>query len=131
MPALKPLSLIATDGNTHNFDPTTNQNGMVSYIGVDGIGAPSLSKTLTVSLTRPSKTSKVAKSRIRFVAPVALLDSYGIATKTKSHDNWFDITFVSSEKATVSERDALVKMCQLILTDTDLLDSIVNNRNFW
>jgi hypothetical protein len=131
MPALKPLSLTDSNGTAHNFDPTTNQNGLVSFIGVDGIGAPSLSKTLTVSLSRPSKTSKVAKSRIRFAAPVAVLDSYGIPTKVKSHDNWFDITFVSSEKATMMERDALVKMCQLILTDADLLDSIVNNRNFW
>jgi hypothetical protein len=115
------------------FEPVNNKDGLALYSGgtqktVLGETEPfekiptsaALQSTLTVSLHRPSKTSRIAKVRVKLVEPVAALDAVGVPTAAKSHENTADITFLFSEKSTELERAALELHLREILGNGDI-----------
>lgn len=99
-----------------NLDPVGSKDGLTTYAGGDTktvlatsvvVGTPSvpaLQTQYTVSMSRPSKTSRISKVRIKLVRPVEALDSTGNPVGTKSHENSADLTFLFSEKSSRDER---------------------------
>jgi len=128
MPQLAPLSIgpVVTPDSTVQLDlePVGTKDGLTTYTGSltdasgGGGGGPllmmvagttsnkalALQPTLTMSISRPSKTSRISKVRIKLAVPVAALDVNGISTNVKSHENSADITYLFSEKSTDGER---------------------------
>lgn len=119
------------------FEPLGTEKGLTSYAGgtvstdsatnvVTGPAtAAALQPTLTVSLSRPSKTSRISKARIKLVMPVAAVDAVGNPTSVKSHENSADITYLFSEKSTEAERDDL-DFCLQGLIQSDSLFEVIH-----
>lgn len=131
MPQLAPLSIgpVVTPGSTVQVDlePVGTKDGLTTYTGTitdasgGGGGGPlfalvagttsnkavALQPTLTMSISRPSKTSRISKVRVKLVVPVAALDINGVSTNIKSHENSADTTYLFSEKSTEAERAEL------------------------
>lgn len=134
MPQFAPIavsygSMAALKATT--FEPLMNEKGMASYVGstvvtdtTTGVStgpatAAALQPTVTISLSRPSKTSRISKARVKLVIPVAALDAVGNPTNVKSHENSADTTFLFSEKSTEVERDDLDFCFQGLLQSDD------------
>jgi len=136
MPQIEPI-VITTNAagytnvstNTLTLDPVGSKDGLTSYAGGNvltdtvttiEVGPPTaavLQSTLTISLSRPSKTSRISKVRIKLVSPVAALDAVGAPTNIKSHENSADVTYLFSEKSTQDERQDLDVMFRALLDD--------------
>lgn len=144
MPAFEPKVFMTQvqPGFNHgvDLDPVSNTSGLATYSGsflvpkndqggteAQNPGVAALQPTLTVSLQRPSKTSRIVKSRMKLVIPRPVLDG-GIATAIKSHESSFDITFMSSEKASKEERQILFGLLLQTLHDSDFQEVIVDNK---
>lgn len=139
MPQIEPIVIVTNKAATSNvsnastntleLDPLGSKDGLTSYIGgikatdtvtsieVGPPTAPALQATLTISLNRPSKTSRISKVRVKLVVPVAALDTEGNPTALKSHENSADVTYLFSEKSTQAERQDLDVMFRAILDD--------------
>lgn len=130
MPQLDPIE-ITVDGSTEplTFEPLTLANNLATFADESG-SAPTLNKVFTVSVQRPSKTSKVAKVRIKLVVPVAKVVG-GVATSDKDHENSFDITFLSAANATEVERAAIIDLLQSFLYKPDILAAITGVRPYY
>lgn len=136
MPQIEPIVIVTNKAGTTNvstnelsLDPLGSKDGLTSYAG--GIKAtdtvtsivvgpptsPALQSTLTISLNRPSKTSRISKVRVKLVCPVAALDTEGNPTAAKSHENSADVTYLFSEKSTQDERQDLDVMFRALLDD--------------
>lgn len=128
MPQLAPLSIgpISTPSGDVSFslEPVGTKDGLTTYdgtitpeagggplimmvAGTSGVKAKALQPKLTVSISQPSKTSRISKVRVKLVVPVAVLDVNGVATNVKSHENSADTTYLFSEKSTEAERAEL------------------------
>jgi hypothetical protein len=136
MPQIEPIVIVTNKAGTTNvstnelsLDPLGSKDGLTSYTGgvkstdtvttieVGPPTAPALQSTLTISLNRPSKTSRISKVRVKLVMPVAALDVEGNPTTVKSHENSADVTYLFSEKSTQDERQDLDVMFRAILDD--------------
>jgi len=138
MPQFEPMSVTVSDDGfgivqSGDFEPIVNKDGLASYAGglviTDSItnspdvtvtGPPTvtaLQSSYTISLHRPSKTSRISKVRVKLVVPVELLDVNGDPTGIKSHENSADTTYLFSEKSTEDERIALDTMFRALTGD--------------
>lgn len=72
-----------------------------------------LRKTLSISLTSPSKTSKLYKMRCRVVMPVA-----DAVTGSYSHSLTFDCTTLMPKEATEASRAALFELLFAVINDS-------------
>lgn len=115
------------------LDPLGTKDGLTSFSGgirvtntsnnevtIAAPTAPALQASFTVSLSRPSKTSRISKVRVKLVVPVAATDLSGNPTQTKSHENSADITFLFSEKSTLAERELVSTALDRLLDLTEL-----------
>lgn len=141
MPALQPLSIEADSFVTLDFDPVGVQNGLATYQAsirkFDNNGqlpfvplSAVLQPTLTISLQKPSKTSKLSKARMKIVIPQPVIVD-GVATAAKSHENAVDITFISSEKATSDERYLLLNAIQMLLSNVTAHQVVGENKTIY
>ncbi len=136
MPQIEPIVITTNAAGTTNvstntltLEPVGSKDGLTSYAGgnvmhdtvtnidVGPATAAALQSTLQISLSRPSKTSRLSKVRIKLVQPVAALDAVGVPTNIKSHENSADVTYLFSEKSTDVERQNLDVMFRAILDD--------------
>lgn len=141
MPALQPLTVNAGDIN-FDFEPVGISNGLASYqatkstVAMDENGVPYavpvyesavLQPTLTISLQKPSKTSRISKARFKVVIPKPVFVD-GAATAAKSHENSVDITFISSERATSIERAELVNVLNQLISSVTAMQVVQENK---
>lgn len=143
MPAFQPETISTDAQNGIELEPVSNQNGLAVYVGqafepdpnsTNGIvyvgNSPALQPTFTLSMQRPSKTSRISKGRVKLVLPKPLYDA-GVVTTVKSHENSFDITFMSSEKATDAEREQILNLAIATLNSPTVRTVIVGNKSLW
>lgn len=114
-----------------NLDPVGNKDGLVTYAGgetetvvatsevVRTPSVPALQTQYTVSLNRPSKTSRISKVRMKLVIPVEGKDADGNPTGIKSHENSADVTYLFSEKSSLAERQNLGTVIMTLLQQVD------------
>jgi hypothetical protein len=114
-----------------NLDPVGSKDGLTTYTGgetktvvatsevTEAPTVPALQTQYTVSLNRPSKTSRISKVRIKLVMPVEAKDTAGNPTGVKSHDNSVDITYLFSEKSSLAERQNLVTAFMNLIQTSD------------
>lgn len=119
---------VTVDKTPMTFDPISNINGLVTWAAESSVPNVSLAPVVTQSLHRPSKTSRLSKSRVRGVFPAPMVDINGVTTDKKSHDDWIDITYGFSEKTGPVRKAMLKKAFAQILDDELISDVIVNNR---
>lgn len=128
MPQIQPITIVSTPVGADVrretvLEPLGNKDGVVTYSGGDyyidqATGdtitepptAVALQTLMSVSLNRPSKTSRISKVRVKLTMPVAALDLAGLPTTTKSHELSADIVYIFPEKATEQERQDCVKL---------------------
>lgn len=139
MPQIAPI--VVTFGtpsiqNELTLEPIGNDKGLTSYAGsilktdvgagtvVEMTKSAALQPTLTISLSRPSKTSRISKARVKLVVPVAALDALGNPTGVKSHENSADTTYLFSEKSTEQERKDLDFCMQELIVSQPIHDVI-------
>jgi len=142
MPQIAPI--VVTYGNMNvsketTFDPLGTEKGLTSYAGgtvvTDTVNntvtgpatAPALQPTVMISLTRPTKTSRLSKARVKLVIPVAAKDALGNPTAVKSHENSADVTYLFSEKSTEEERDDL-DFCFQGLLQSDAFFEVIHKQ---
>lgn len=131
MPQLVPLTLATSTADSDlTFDPITLVNGLATLAAESNVTSASLAPVLTVSTQRPSKTSKVSKSRIKLVRPVPVM-SGGVATDTKKHDGSFDVTFLFNADATIEEKTIMLELFRSAATDLTIEDIVLNNRPYY
>lgn len=143
MPAFQP-EVISTDAqNGIELEPVQNTNGLAVYSGQvfepdpsssNGIiyvnNVPALQPTFTLSLQRPSKTSRISKGRVKLVLPKPVVEA-GVTQPVKSYENSFDITFMSSEKATEAERIQMLDLAIAALSSPVVRTVIGGNKSVW
>lgn len=143
MPAFQPntISSATRDGHGISIDPVSNSNGLSVYAGrrfkpdpndqyaqvYVNEGVTALQPIFTLSLQRPSKTSRIAKSRMKLVVPEPVLDG-GKPTTAKSHENSIDIIFMSSEKSTEEERALVFENFLDALNKPDFREVFLGNK---
>lgn len=124
------------------LDPVSNKDGLIAFSG--GIvvtnnttsvvtqppTSPALQTTLTTSVNRPTKTSKLTKVRFKIVKPAAALDTAGLTTSIKSHENSVDVTYLFSEKSTQAEREELDQVFQAFIADP-LANEVIRKLKSW
>jgi hypothetical protein len=131
MPAFQPEIILIDSTHKIVLEPVDNENNLATFSGLEYIPDPAdplgsvvnstaaaLSPQLTVSLNRPSKSSRVAKTRIKLVVPQGVLATDGSLTAVKDRESSFDITFISSERATTEERQKMVDYCIGVLSNS-------------
>jgi hypothetical protein len=137
MPVLHPEQINVDTEHHFEFEPTGVVNGLASYQGVyyvpdplDPLApavaintAPALQATMTISLQKPSKTSRISKARMKIVLPEPVLDN-GVATSAKDHENSADVTFMFSERATDAERAKVFNAFVDALTNMSTIRSV-------
>jgi hypothetical protein len=137
MPQIAPIGPIETSGfgdpilRELNLDPVGNKDGLTTYVGgetktvvatsevIEAPTVPALQTQYTISLHRPSKTSRISKVRIKLVVPVEAKDAAGNPTGVKSHENSADVTYLFSEKSSLAERQALNTVFNTLLQESD------------
>lgn len=106
MPAFAPLAL-PTPVTVAAFEPVSNVGILSVYAQSMPVVTAALAASLTVSLQRPTKTSKIAKSRQKFITPTTGMVN-GVATGIKDREVSVDIIVMSSERSTDAERDVAI-----------------------
>lgn len=90
-----------------------------------------LQPSLSISLNRPSKTSRVSKARLKLVIPKPVLDN-GVATNVKDRETTVDITIMSSERAFPVERlQALEYLLSLLTNTPDVRAVLIDNKSIY
>lgn len=143
MPALQPLNVSVNAQNFIEFEPTGISNGLATYQGthwvpeegstngvVPASTAAALQPTLTISLQKPSKTSRISKTRVKMIIPQPVLDN-GVATSAKDHESSIDLVIMSSEKSPVDERAQLLQFFTALLNDSTFQDVSVANKSIY
>ncbi|UUW21393.1 MAG: coat protein [Sanya fiers-like virus 45] len=103
--------------------PMEQKNG-VSFFQDATASTPALAPTLSVSLTRPSKTSKLYKVRMKGEVPIPKANPDGTQTKQVDYSTTFDITFISPENSSIASREFARNMLLAALTAFE--DSVVS-----
>ncbi len=140
MPQIEPYVVVLEprDGKDRMLamEPLSSKDNIVTYTGgtvvtdqVTHVVEPvptvaALQSTVTVSISRPSKTSRISKIRVKLVVPVAALDADGKPTSVKSHENSADITYLFAEKSSLKERRWLDTEFRGLLADGPFSDVI-------
>lgn len=152
MPQIAPFFVVITNEGaderieTH-LEPLGHKDGLTSFVGGDTTinettedtvkelpTAPALQSLLTVSLARPSKTSRISKTRVKYVEPIEAQDSLGNPTGLKSHENSVDVTFMFSEKATLQERITFMMRFDALMsgnTASPVREVITDQKSFY
>lgn len=137
MPAIAQIILADGAGTpvNHNFDPVKVTGNMATYTDrVSGIavGFP----VLTVSVTPPSKTSRVYKVRAKIVVPtleVVNASTYSGITPapTKAYDCLCDINFVLPERSTLVDRKNVLAYVKNLMAHATFTSIENNVENVW
>lgn len=90
----------------------------------------SLQPALSISLARPSKTSRVSKARIKMTFPKPVVAA-GVATNAKDRETTLDFTIMSSERAMPVEREQAMAFFASLLTNPDVIAVIVDNKSVY
>lgn len=145
MPALQPERIFfdAPGGAALDFEPVSIQNGLALYTGQfasypDGDEGPAvivptstvLRPSMAASLQKPSKTSRISKTRIKIVVPQPVLVN-DVATLAKDRENSIDITIMSSERSLPSERAQLVEILIKLLSTATFAAVAVDNKSIY
>lgn len=98
------------------LDPVGNKDGLVTYAGgetetviatnavIRTPTVPALQTQYTVSMRRPTKTSRLSQVRLKMTIPVEAKDALGKPLGTRSHENSVDVVYIFNEKSTLAER---------------------------
>lgn len=131
MSAIAPVVLQdeATVPNTYTFNPQSISGNLATYLDQTS-GIPLAYNKLTTSLSRPSKTTKFSKVRIRMVFPeLEPIVTEGDAP-VHAFDNFADVTFSFHERATLAQRQKVRSVFQHLIQSLDataLVDDLVEN----
>lgn len=143
MPALQPEVISLNAQSYFEFEPTDVSKGLATYQGTqfapdpnstNGVIpvnlSPALTPVMTISNQKPSKTSRISKTRLKIVIPQPVLDN-GVATAAKDHENSIDVTIMSSEKATTAERDQLVQAFLVAMNLPTVAAVAIDNKSIY
>lgn len=133
MPALKPELIIFTDAAypAKNFEPVSNTGGIASYQqSLDSDQPVALAATMTISLQKPTKTSRISKARIKLVIPYPVMVN-DVATAAKDHENSIDLIMMSSERSLTGERQEILRTLQAFLEQQVALDVLCDLKSIY
>lgn len=119
----------------HTFSPVNIVADVAKFADRSGgisVGYP----TLTVSLTAPSKTSRLYKARCKVVMPVLETISNstmsGIApAPTKAYDLTADMTFFMPERSTLQNRKDILAYAKNLLAHAMVTALVQDNENIY
>lgn len=102
------LPIVATTAT--QWIPVKRNGNVVVYQNLNAQPIPALRKTLTISLTEPSKTSKLYKARFRIVTPVEKMDNTvtpAVGTGEVDYLTSADVTYTFDARSSSAARGAL------------------------
>lgn len=121
MPAQGPITL--TKGLV--FNPLGKTGNIASYSDDNAVSV-AVEPTLTISSTRPSKTSKLFKARYKLTFPISSVDPVtNVATGYKIRESSADVTFIFHETATESERQDTLDQFIALMSDTSIAAAVI------
>lgn len=144
MPAFAPLTFNLTTPAASQlvFEPVAISGGLASYTGqffdepagggtaVARETSAALSPTMTVSLQKPTKTSRISKARVKIVIPQPVVVN-GVTTTAKDREASLDITFMSSERALPVEKKQLVDIISSLIYNSTVLAVFEDNKSIY
>lgn len=126
MPAIAQLSLADSVPVTRVYNPDRIDGGLATFIDRDtNNGIIAGVSPLTMSLQRPSKTSKLTKSRVKIVLPRLNADN------TLARSLTADVNFLLPESSTDQERGDLLALLISTLQTTEVSALVVNNESLY
>lgn len=131
MPKFDAITLDLGGGQGPKFTPVSNQSGLSTWADYDDAATPALMPKLTISVSQPSKTSKLFKTRVKVVVPFPKKDVSGANTGVADHQNSVDITFLSADNAVAFERTSLLSMTIAMLQNELVKDVVQNARSIY
>lgn len=132
-------NVVINDGQgtpvAHTFAPVNligNAANFADRVGGISVGYP----TILISLTPPSKTSRLYKARLRIVVPtletISNSTMSGIApAPTKAYDSTVDMMFFMPERSTLSDRKNILAYAKNLLAHATVTSVIENNETVY
>lgn len=120
MPNLVPVTLVTSDSQ-YDFEPVALKDGLGTLVCQGPNTA--LSPTVTVSSTRPTKTSRLRKSRLRIVLPMPKIVG-GVATDIKGREATIDLQITIDESAPYTDAGT-VKALLLSALSKDMVNDVM------
>ena len=131
MPKLDAITVAVFNGQGPTFTPASNQSGLSTWYDYEGAQTPAALPKLTVSVSQPSKTSKLFKTRVKLAVPVPKQDVNGVVINAVDHQNSVDITFLSADSATKLERTFLLNAAVGLLQNALLKEVVEDARSIY
>lgn len=129
MPNLVPVTLAYGD-RSFNFEPVSLKDGLGTLVDETSAANPSLAPVITLSVVRPSKTSRLKKTRMRINMPYAKIVS-GNFTTTKDRDSSVDITITTAEHAPPEDREELKNLLTAALADLMIKEALIDGKSLY